>query len=907
MKKSLLISALIISAFHSNAQLILNPWKFYDPNTIIVNTPSVNVGIGIDGPVTTKLYVEGDTKITGDLLLGKLKINSNGHRQGLLKIPQAGVQSWSGLSVEHTPTSAWSIMGDQDDFGLYDDYNSKWALLYNENNSLELFYDGSKKFNTTSTGIYVTGTSTADRLIDRNNTAYYMDPASTSKLNQTDANYYDLNSGNGKGLRFWNSDNYKIHMGNSSVYKYGPVQDYSIKHNMNNDSDRGWTWGVIGTTPVAALNTQGKMQIKSDFITEGRLGVGTTSPSASLHVRGTSYDGTPNVAGTQVREGIIELTRNAANPFIDFQNDINGTDYDARIELVGNDDLMIRGAHLRMADFDIKEVRALQMKDWDDNSGGTNNKYRILARDGAVQVYNGGLVVGGYGNGTWNDLADGSLVVKTNQAIGKTTVTSGYKLDVNGAILASGGNSNNWNTAYTQRGSQIAGTGLSWTDGKLNVTGVTTDDQKIDVLSLSGKTLNLSLEGDAEVTKTLDLSGIDNQTIDVFSLSGKTLNISLDRDGQATRSLNLGSIDNQTIDELSLSGEIMNISLAGDGQATKTLNLSSIDDQTIDVLSLSGKSLNISLSDDGQPTKTLDLSKIDTKLTETEVDDFVANNGFIQTLFFDNSTKSLFISDGNSVNIRDVLSEEPTFDLVRVNEGVYVDGKIALVGNNNNTSTSGLWVSGSPLLTYQNQTTKLYAFRRLALETTETGILVHDLLSTENHGNSSEWNTAFTERGSQIAGAGLTWENGVLNVSSELTATIQKLNNLVLDQSTLIKDQNKKIKELEVELINLKESSKTTSNETTFVGKEQIKLLQNIPNPFSQETMIEMSLPNEVKDAKIIVYDLKGTELKSFDVNSRGLRARIIIKGNELEAGMYIYALIADSQIMDSKRMILTK
>jgi len=74
-------------------------------------------------------------------------------------------------------------------------------------------------------------------------------------------NYYDVNIGNGKGLRFYGGSNYyKIHFGNSANYKYGPVTDYSIKMNMNNNSRRGWTWGVLNTVPVAALNTRGNFQ-----------------------------------------------------------------------------------------------------------------------------------------------------------------------------------------------------------------------------------------------------------------------------------------------------------------------------------------------------------------------------------------------------------------------------------------------------------------------------------------------------------------------------------------------------------------------------------------------------------------------------------------------------------------------
>jgi hypothetical protein len=75
-------------------------------------------------------------------------------------------------------------------------------------------------------------------------------------------NFYDVVAGNGNGFRFWTGSNeFKLHFGNLPEYKYGPVNDYSIKMNMSNDIGRGWTWGVAGLTPIAAINTQGHMQL----------------------------------------------------------------------------------------------------------------------------------------------------------------------------------------------------------------------------------------------------------------------------------------------------------------------------------------------------------------------------------------------------------------------------------------------------------------------------------------------------------------------------------------------------------------------------------------------------------------------------------------------------------------------
>jgi hypothetical protein len=45
---------------------------------------------------------------------------------------------------------------------------------------------------------------------------------------------YEVTPGDGNGLRFWQSDLFKVHMGTGTEYQFGPVTDYSIKMNMSN-------------------------------------------------------------------------------------------------------------------------------------------------------------------------------------------------------------------------------------------------------------------------------------------------------------------------------------------------------------------------------------------------------------------------------------------------------------------------------------------------------------------------------------------------------------------------------------------------------------------------------------------------------------------------------------------------
>ncbi|HOV83733.1 MAG TPA: hypothetical protein PLE52_02795 [Paludibacteraceae bacterium] len=51
---------------------------------------------------------------------------------------------------------------------------------------------------------------------------------------------------------------------------------------------------------------------------------------------------------------------------------------------------------------------------------------------------------------------------------------------------------------------------------------------------------------------------------------------------------------------------------------------------------------------------------------------------------------------------------------------------------------------------------------------------------------------------------------------------------------------------------------------------------------------------------------IKEFALKSYSIKEKE-KSNITIQGSELNAGMYLYALIADGKVIDTKRMILTK
>ena len=126
-----------------------------------------------------------------------------------------------------------------------------------------------------------------------------------------------------------------------------------------------------------------------------------------------------------------------------------------------------------------------------------------------------------------------------------------------------------------------------------------------------------------------------------------------------------------------------------------------------------------------------------------------------------------------------------------------------------------------------------------------------------------------------------------------------------------IKDQQKQIETLKAELAEATSATQSSSTLKSYQIKEEnaeevASLSQNKPNPFSVNTTIDMIIPESVANAILYIYDLQGKQIKAMIVAGRGATSETIY-GSELQAGLYIYSLVADGKLIGSKQMILTE
>lgn len=129
--------------------------------------------------------------------------------------------------------------------------------------------------------------------------------------------------------------------------------------------------------------------------------------------------------------------------------------------------------------------------------------------------------------------------------------------------------------------------------------------------------------------------------------------------------------------------------------------------------------------------------------------------------------------------------------------------------------------------------------------------------------------------------------------------------NAIQDQQAIIEEQNKTIDSLIDRLEKLENS--IASQDVTIEGDDDIsKLMQNVPNPFNGETQIDYKIAENFNDASISVFDMRGALIKTIDIQKAG-KGQINLSALDLPSGQYSYILNVNGELIDSKKMVLTK
>ncbi|MEZ5016659.1 MAG: T9SS type A sorting domain-containing protein [Flavipsychrobacter sp.] len=81
-------------------------------------------------------------------------------------------------------------------------------------------------------------------------------------------------------------------------------------------------------------------------------------------------------------------------------------------------------------------------------------------------------------------------------------------------------------------------------------------------------------------------------------------------------------------------------------------------------------------------------------------------------------------------------------------------------------------------------------------------------------------------------------------------------------------------------------------------------LSNNIPNPFNDNTTIKYVVTHFEQSAQIVIYDLFGRKIAVYPIKKGD--GSVIVNGENLTHGVYLYSLVIDGYRVDTKRMVLS-
>lgn len=120
--------------------------------------------------------------------------------------------------------------------------------------------------------------------------------------------------------------------------------------------------------------------------------------------------------------------------------------------------------------------------------------------------------------------------------------------------------------------------------------------------------------------------------------------------------------------------------------------------------------------------------------------------------------------------------------------------------------------------------------------------------------------------------------------------------------------QRAEIEELKSQIQQIKSTQSSQPDQIESSVKENnlqnsLVLDQNAPNPFSESTEIGFNIPENSKEARLVIMSDDGRISKTVLLNQRG-KGQITVFGADLSKGTYSYSLIIDGVKLETKRMI---
>jgi len=127
----------------------------------------------------------------------------------------------------------------------------------------------------------------------------------------------------------------------------------------------------------------------------------------------------------------------------------------------------------------------------------------------------------------------------------------------------------------------------------------------------------------------------------------------------------------------------------------------------------------------------------------------------------------------------------------------------------------------------------------------------------------------------------------------------------------IVEEQGNLIKELSNRLLELEDQRDAVSNNIQISLQNSIELetpyiSQNIPNPSRDQAIIKYYIPETASDATVKFFSMSGQVMREVDIDQNG-QGQIDLDLTKMSTGSYMYALIVDGELIDTKTMVIVK
>jgi hypothetical protein len=145
-------------------------------------------------------------------------------------------------------------------------------------------------------------------------------------------------------------------------------------------------------------------------------------------------------------------------------------------------------------------------------------------------------------------------------------------------------------------------------------------------------------------------------------------------------------------------------------------------------------------------------------------------------------------------------------------------------------------------------------------------------------------------------------ENDKDNYSLVYADFVPSLVKAVQELSKQNEELKKEVDELKAMIISNQPSA--NSQRSTLLASSSLQ--QNIPNPVTNSTTINYTLPQIHSSAKIIITDKNGKAIKEANISGSG-KGSLKVDASLFAGGIYQYSLYADGKLIETKQMIVAK